>query len=228
MLPALVLLLFAAAALTSELYSSIGRSVLEGLRWRLDPATLSTEAVALAPWRSETHLVAAQITSTTGRMADAADLVGQAALASPGDARVWAYWARLRGAADRYDPSLAAGYRIASQRAPYAQNIQESIARDAVFRWRHADADLREIWTSSIAYMLYREPKPFLTSIVHSGRDPYFCAAVGQRLRLDDWCKVTRRARAGCLLPRIDAKAVEWCRQVGFPVAGQADELRAR
>lgn len=228
MVPALGMLLVAASALTSELYSGISRSIMQGLRWKLDPATLSAEAVALTPWRSETRLLAAQITSTSGRMADASDIVAQAALESPGDARVWVYWARLRGAADRYDASLTEGYRLASNRAPYARNIQESIATDAVFRWRHGDEELRGIWTSSIAYALYRDPKPFLLSIVRSGRDPYFCATVGQRLPLEQWCDLAGRARTACLAPRVDAKTAQWCRQVGFPVAGAADELRPR
>ncbi len=227
-LPVCSLLLVAASALASEVYSGVSRSILSGLRWRLDPMALSAEAVALAPWRSEPHLLAAQITSTHRRMADAADLAGQAALTSPADARIWTYWARLRGSADRYDAALTAAYRLASRRAPYEHNIQRSIAADGLLRWRHGDEALREIWTASIAYTIFREPKPFLLSVTRQGRDPYFCATVGKRLPLDQWCTVTARARVACLAPRIDTKTANWCHHVGFPVTGRIDDSRRR
>ncbi|MDP9142733.1 MAG: hypothetical protein M3O62_18335 [Pseudomonadota bacterium] len=216
-LPVTAVLLLSGSALFSSINSNLADSALNGVRWRFDVLERAKSAVAWAPWRSAPRMQTAQILTTIYEM-DAAVLAASAALQSaPADALQWVYWARLRGASDQYDNSLLHGYRLAVSLAPNAWNVRESIALDGVMRWRHGDEGLRQVWTESINYALYRRRKEFSREIVRYGRDPYFCATVGERLPLKDWCALAKRARAVCADEKIKPAGIAWCQGRGFP-----------
>lgn len=214
--PVAALLWFSGSALLSSLYSNLLDSSLQGLRWRIDPQSLSQRAVELAPWRSATRMQQAQLISADRRMGAAVEAASAGLERAPADARLWAYWARLRGAADRYDDAMLGAYRLAVAQAPHAWTVRESIAFDGVMRWRHGSEELRQVWTDSIAFAMYRRRKEFAREIIHYGRDPYFCATVGKRLKLDELCSLTARARVFCADKQIKPAGIAWCVRQGF------------
>ncbi len=215
--PVAAVLLLSASALLSSINSNLADSALNGVKWRFNVLERSRSAIAWAPWRSAPRMQEAQLLTTVYRMEEAVLAASQALQRAPADALQWVYWARLRGAADRYDSTLLDGYRLAVSLAPNAWNVRESIALDGVMRWRHGDEGLRQIWTESINYALHRRRKEFSREIVRYGRDPYFCATVGERLPLNDWCALATRARAVCADENIKPAGVAWCQGRAFP-----------
>jgi len=215
--PVAVVLLLSGSALISSINSNLADSALNGVRWRFDVLDRAKSAVDWAPWRSAPRMQEAQVLTTTYDMDAAVQAASEALQRAPADALQWVYWARLRGAADHYDNSLLQGYRLAVSLAPNAWNVRESIALDGVMRWRHGDEDLRQVWTDSIDYALHRRRKEFSREIVRYGRDPYFCATVGKRLPLNDWCALATRARAVCADEQIKPAGIAWCQGRGFP-----------
>lgn len=152
--------------------------------------------------------------SAAGR-ADAAIHAAEAAL-DPADPHAWLYLARLRGAANQFDEHLTNIYRLAKRLGPQTRTIQGGIALDGAIRWRHADEALRTLWIDSMAFTLRHDRSEFLTRVTRLGRDPYFCAAVRDRLPVGAWCDQVTFTREICAQPGLAPKVKARCQAVGL------------
>lgn len=216
LLPVLVLLAVASMALLSSLYASAAEDLTRHTLGRADTSEAATLAARLAPWRSFAHLQVAQSQSARGDLAAAQQAAERAAAGAPSDGRAWAYLARLRGARPRYDPNLAAHYRMALAQAPQAPDVRGSIAVDGALRWRHGDEELRVLWRDSMRYALRRDRHGFLLRIVRLGRDPYWCAEHSTALPIARWCTQMQQLRQRCRAAKGISEAEAWCRNAGI------------
>lgn len=211
---ALALAAVAGSGLLSSLYASAARDTALYADNKVVAVELSAHAVRFAPWRPSAYTSRAVALAAAGRTGDA--IIAAEAALDPANAHGWMLLVWLRGTAGQFDERLTNIYRLAQRLAPQARTIQERIALDGAIRWRYGDEALRALWLDSMAFMLRHDRRDFLTRVAVLGRDPYFCAAVRDRLPVGAWCDQVAFTREICAQPGLAPKVKARCEAVGL------------
>lgn len=218
LLPVLAVAAVAWRALFADLQVAVVDAKLAGIAWRVDALETLRHAAALTPWRAAPHVATARTLTTIGEMDAAMSETARAAGVDPSNSFHYLYWARLRGSTDRYDLPLLRAYEQAVAMAPNDDHVRWTVATDAVMRWRHGDSDLRALWARSIDFNLERRQRnALLRVVVYNGKEVPFCAALGKRPNLSEWCAWIKPARQRCLAENLPPKGEQWCLTTGFP-----------
>ncbi len=218
LLPVLAIAALSWRTLFADLQIAITDAKLTGIAWRVDTLETVRYAATLTPWRAAPHVAAARTLTTIRELDAALDETAIAAGLDPSSSFHYLYWARLRGSSDRYDLPLLQAYEQAIALAPNDDHVRWTVATDGVMRWRHGDSDLRALWTRSIDFNLERRQRnALLRVVVYNDKEASFCAALGNRPTLAEWCTWIKPARKNCLAENLPPKGEQWCLTSGFP-----------
>jgi tetratricopeptide (TPR) repeat protein len=184
-------------------------------------AAAAHQAVALAPWRAESHMRLAEARLIGGDHDGALAATTLRLQWAPADAYAWLQLASVYRADGRFDSRLQAAYQSAQRRAPQSPSLDFLIAMDGLRDWRFGDAALRSIWLGAMERTLRRNRGLLLREVVVRHREQAFCDYTLPHLpALGPWCEDARRLRKACAQKDLRADQLAWCENAGFATKG--------
>jgi hypothetical protein len=216
-LVAMTVALLSGANAMGALYGSYAFELLRRPGGYAQGAAAARQAVALAPWRAESHMRLAEARLIGGDRDGAFAASSMRLQWSPADAYAWLQIASAYRANDRFDSRLQAAYETAQRRAPQSPSLDFLIAMDALRDWRFGDAGLRTIWLGATERTLRRNRGLLLREVVVRHREQAFCDyALPHLPALGRWCEDARRLRKACGQDDLRADQLAWCQNAGF------------